>query len=44
LAENSELTLSEMTYKSEENNLLTKIKLYLESGSIFTKATSLNSD
>jgi hypothetical protein len=44
LAENSELTLSEMTYKGEKDNLLTKIKLFLESGSIFTKATLLNSD
>ncbi len=43
LEENSNLVLSEMSYKNSEDNLLTKISLYLGKWSLFTKATSLNS-
>ncbi len=43
LESNSELVLDNMEYKSE-NNLLTKVKLLLSQGSIWTKATSLNPD
>ena len=31
-------------FKNPENNLTTKIKLFLSSGTLFTKATALNSD
>ncbi|MCD5380568.1 type II secretion system GspH family protein, partial [Candidatus Gracilibacteria bacterium] len=37
------LTLSKMEFK-EDNNLVTKIQLALASGTIWTKATSLNTD
>ena len=43
LEENSNLVLSEMSYKNSEDNLLTKIVLYLGKWSLFTKATALNS-
>jgi len=41
LESNSDLVLSDMDYKSD-NNLLTKIKLTLQNGNIWTKATKLN--
>ncbi|MDQ7009622.1 MAG: FecR domain-containing protein, partial [Candidatus Gracilibacteria bacterium] len=43
LSENSKLVLEEMKFK-QEDNLLTRIKLSLESGILWTKATNLNSD
>jgi len=31
-------------FKNTENNLITKIKLFLSSGNLLTKATALNSE
>ena len=42
LKPNSSLTISELDFKSQENNLLTTVKLFLSSWEIFTKATALN--
>jgi len=43
LEDDSELVLTNMKYKSD-NNLLTQIKLNLNQGSMWTKATKLNPD
>ncbi len=42
LLENSQLTLTNMSYKDESNNLITTIKIFLGKWAIFTKATSLS--
>jgi len=44
LKPNSSIIISQSNFKTPENNLTTKIKIFLFSGTIFTKATSLNSD
>ena len=43
LEENSKLVLKELKFK-EKDNLLTRVNLFLESGTLWTKATSLNSE
>jgi len=44
LEENSKLEIKEMSYKNpdKEHNLLTSVKLFLENGTIWTKASRLN--
>jgi hypothetical protein len=43
LEENSKITLENMIL-NKKDNLITRIKLFLESGVLWTKATSLNSE
>lgn len=40
----SELIFSDLIYKNAENNLFTKVKVYLKNWSVFTKATWLSSN
>ena len=41
-SKDTKLTLSNLDYKDEKDNLFTKVQLYLSVGSIFTQATALN--